>query len=341
MTITFPIPVNIQQLIFGSGLATLPMRPGLAEAFLNRVLPGQAPGGWSPERLLEVQEHLYRSTVKDYRTVRTRLREDLYALPWFLVGFHGWYMVARLLGFASPPWLTIEEDAGVLSAAMFELGIEQETDEVGALVSALTASRAEDRLQNADIHFHVFAELVIYASSAAIRRGHRGPLYPPAYSVFVSYAHADVEFVDSLARFLEMNGVSTWYDTSDLKSATTLDGRLVEAIHGKEAFVVVLSEEALGRPYVCLEIREALAAGKLILPLARVPLERVTRFRDPRDGADLGAQLMTYSVMEGHGIAPVDAYRLVLRSLQKTSIDTTRWRADEGGVVGALSTGSG
>jgi hypothetical protein len=46
--------------------------------------------------------------------------------------------------------------------------------------------------------------------------------------------------------------------------------------------------------------------------------------------SELWSELSRFLILDCSALSPIDAYREVLRNLQRKNLDLTRWRADEG-----------
>ena len=91
------------------------------------------------------------------------------------------------------------------------------------------------------------------------------------YDCFISYYSGDRDFVDRLDRDLKLRELFVWRDQREVDIGDPLSGRIQEGLTQSYCFVIVLSPEALSRPWVIEELRAAYAmrlAGELkILPL--------------------------------------------------------------------------
>jgi WD40 repeat protein len=120
--------------------------------------------------------------------------------------------------------------------------------------------------------------------------------------VFVSYAREDSAFVERLYSRLVASGRSAYVDTRGIPVwSPDWQAELYEAIEGADAFLFVLSEDALSSPNVALELRHAVEHGKRIKPLqirdvdtAKLnevdPAVRVPQWIDFRDDASFDAR---------------------------------------------------
>ena len=85
-------------------------------------------------------------------------------------------------------------------------------------------------------------------------------------SVFVSYAHADGDFVRKLVNDLRRQRVTVWADER-LHGGRDWRDQLAYAIEQSDALALVMSPDSLGSEWVQWEIEQARAAHKPIFPL--------------------------------------------------------------------------
>lgn len=336
MTIKFPIQIDIRQFLFGSMVASMHYRPQSVGALRDR-LPAMSPGGAHEDFVAQLQAHLYHSTLNDLLRARTKLGNDIYAATWFVLGFHGWLAIAKLEGLDGPSKLPDMDHVGVLRDALFELGIETDHEAIREALRDTPVPSGGEILKKIDNRLCYFSNRVEYLSSAAIRCGQRTGLHVPAASAFISYAHEDADLVNGMANFLEKHAVNIWLDSDDLRSAARLDGRLRAGIERQEVFVVVLSEASLRSRWVVLELATALKLGKKILPISLVPSDTLDALRSHEGGVALYEGVMAFPVVACEkNDGWMAAYRRVLQNLQKTELDLTRWRQDEGAALAAF-----
>jgi len=320
--------------MFGSTLASLQHRPGFAEAALKMLpLGGRS---LSPN---DLQQQLYRMTTQHLRSQRATLGADPCELSWFLVGFQGWLAFSAHLNLQFPDWCpdlssidllgpaAMDRDVfnlELLRVAALDLGINTTHEELADFVSQI-AAKCESKLglHAIDLAAAYFAETVSYLSSAAVRSGHRTKLHTPAMSSFISYSHTNEDWIDSLANFLEGHAVRVWLAPFDLRSGVALDSRLKQAIEVHECLVVILTADSLTSQWVTLEIATAVEQRKEVMPVSLVPITDVKR-------SELWSELSRFLILDCSALSPIDAYREVLRNLQRKNLDLTRWRADEG-----------
>jgi WD40 repeat protein len=85
--------------------------------------------------------------------------------------------------------------------------------------------------------------------------------------VFVSYSRTDREFVRRLVDALTRNGKDVWIDWEDIPAASEWRSEIAAGIDGADAFVYVISPDAVTSPECAKELDHAIAQGKRIVPL--------------------------------------------------------------------------
>ncbi len=81
------------------------------------------------------------------------------------------------------------------------------------------------------------------------------------YTVFISHAHVDRWVAGQIAKELEAMGASCFLDSQVLETGDALDAELREALEGADELAVLLTPDALSRPYVWLEIGASWGRG--------------------------------------------------------------------------------
>ncbi|HSK73342.1 MAG TPA: toll/interleukin-1 receptor domain-containing protein [Pyrinomonadaceae bacterium] len=91
------------------------------------------------------------------------------------------------------------------------------------------------------------------------------------FDCFISYFHGDKDFVRRMERDLHLRDIHIWRDDSEIEIGDSISGKIEEGLRQSYAFVIVLSPEALTRPWVKEELKAAYAlrlAGEFkILPV--------------------------------------------------------------------------
>jgi WD40 repeat protein len=95
-----------------------------------------------------------------------------------------------------------------------------------------------------------------------------GPKDAGRYDAFLSYARADAHFaVGQLRRGLEASEQQVWVDVEDILGGAEWRARIKRGIESCNAFIVVISHASVASPHCRQEIEEAIALGKLIIPV--------------------------------------------------------------------------
>jgi hypothetical protein len=89
---------------------------------------------------------------------------------------------------------------------------------------------------------------------------------PHLPQVFLSYAHADFEFVNRLAGDLRRRQVKVWFDER-LQTGEAWRRKLAAAIKSTDAFLILLSPESVKSKMVLWELTTAQQARKTVFPL--------------------------------------------------------------------------
>jgi hypothetical protein len=84
--------------------------------------------------------------------------------------------------------------------------------------------------------------------------------------VFVSYAHADIDYVRRLVDFLRGEGVAVWFD-EHIPTSQRWDLELEHRIDTCRAMLVVMSSAARGSHWVGVELDHARRQNRPIFPL--------------------------------------------------------------------------
>ncbi|WP_250287599.1 toll/interleukin-1 receptor domain-containing protein [Frankia sp. CiP1_Cm_nod2] len=91
------------------------------------------------------------------------------------------------------------------------------------------------------------------------------------FDVFVSYGHADQEWVRVLAENLERAGLHVFYDEWEISASDVLVHRLDEGIRTSANGILVVSPDALARPWVAEEyaamLTRAVAGRQRLIPV--------------------------------------------------------------------------
>lgn len=91
------------------------------------------------------------------------------------------------------------------------------------------------------------------------------------FDTFISYFSGDKEFVRRLQTDLRLREIQIWMDEHDIEVGDSISGKIQDGLSDSYSFIIVLSPEALSRPWVKEELRAAytlrLAGEFKILPV--------------------------------------------------------------------------
>ena len=111
----------------------------------------------------------------------------------------------------------------------------------------------------------------------------------PGPHLFVSYAHADLPFVQLLSRDLDTIGVSYWLDAKDIRGGDSISESIEQGLAAADYFLLCLSKTSVARQWVQREYRTALnmqlsseTARPRIVPLIVEPCDTPVLLRDIR-----------------------------------------------------------
>ena len=132
----------------------------------------------------------------------------------------------------------------------------------------------------------------------------------PVSRLFISYAHADSEFVDKLTERLDQEKIEYWRDDKDLLVGAVIDRVISQGIQANALFLVVLTPHSIQSTWVQRELdeaaHEAAEGRKVLLPVlakglapAQAPA-RIRRFRcaDLNANAEREYELLLRSIRE-------------------------------------------
>lgn len=134
--------------------------------------------------------------------------------------------------------------------------------------------------------------------------------------VFISYAHADAEFVRRLRAELESRGVDVWVDEKEVLVGDSITQKIEQGLATSDFFCLVLSPTSVTRPWVQREYRSALSiqlsqqdGGIRILPIKTTdvslpPLLKDIRFADFSKGFMAGLYELCSAIGLPRDMAP-------------------------------------
>jgi hypothetical protein len=79
------------------------------------------------------------------------------------------------------------------------------------------------------------------------------------FDCFISYFSGDKDFVKRLEQDLRLHGIRTWRDDSEIDVGESITDKIQRGLSDSYSFMMVLSPDALSRPWVKEELRAAYA----------------------------------------------------------------------------------
>ncbi len=139
------------------------------------------------------------------------------------------------------------------------------------------------------------------------------PMAEALTSIFISYAHADRDFVRRLEKDLSQQGFSAWVDAAGLSGGQQWRRELQAAIDRSNVLLVVLSPDAVVSPYVQIEYGYASDEGKLVIPLyyraCKVPMElRTIHWIDFQQSYEQGLAALLQTLHRDAGTPPTSVF---------------------------------
>ncbi len=141
-------------------------------------------------------------------------------------------------------------------------------------------------------------------------------------SCFISYAHADVAFAETLEKRLRKEGVGVWRDAASLRAGEPFEAEIQRAIERNDHLLVVLSASALKSQWVMREVEMALRRDAPHYPSILIPVridDAVLKSRRP-----LWKQVAVNHIIDFRSKRrtikrdALDALDALLRALQRT-----------------------
>lgn len=85
--------------------------------------------------------------------------------------------------------------------------------------------------------------------------------------IFISYGREDIAFVGAMSKDLRENGINLWTDVSSLPGGANWPTEIAAAITQCQAFILVLSPDAVASDYVARELNLAAKNQRKIIPI--------------------------------------------------------------------------
>lgn len=115
--------------------------------------------------------------------------------------------------------------------------------------------------------------------------------------LFISYSHADSEFVDKISDRLNKRGIRSWRDIHDLK-AGRMETQIDRAIRKHEKVLLILSEHSLRSDWVEHEVRKAREVEKELGRDVICPVRLDDCWKSSRWPKRLMEQIMEYNILD-------------------------------------------
>lgn len=87
------------------------------------------------------------------------------------------------------------------------------------------------------------------------------------FEVFLSHTSHDKEWASEFASALRDEGVSAWFDATDLQLGERWQDVIQDALRESCILVVIISPKSLKSPWLFFELGAAVAGGKKIIPV--------------------------------------------------------------------------
>jgi WD40 repeat protein len=92
------------------------------------------------------------------------------------------------------------------------------------------------------------------------------------FDAFISYARKDSDVASGVRRALGEHGQAVWIDVEGIVAGADWDERIMRAIEGCEAFVFLISPASVSSTVCQRELRQAVEAHKLVIPVTVRPV---------------------------------------------------------------------
>jgi hypothetical protein len=117
------------------------------------------------------------------------------------------------------------------------------------------------------------------------------------FPLFISYSHADNEFVDKLGSSLQDKGVRYWRDTHEMK-AGRIEKQIDHAIRQNPTVLLVLSEHSVNSDWVEHEVRTGRELEKELSRDVLCPVALDDSWKSSRWPKRLMEQIMEYNILD-------------------------------------------
>jgi hypothetical protein len=123
---------------------------------------------------------------------------------------------------------------------------------------------------------------------------------PVSYTVFVSHSSKDDWVARQVGRCVEASGAEAFLDSSAFQTGDDVDRELKSALLQADELLVILSPEALERPYVWMEIGVAWSRDKRIVGVLHGVTTSELAARDGMPAFLIGIKLRDINDIDGY-----------------------------------------
>lgn len=130
-------------------------------------------------------------------------------------------------------------------------------------------------------------------------------LLPPStfQSCFISYSHADEEFVNALYSRLKNEGIQLWYVAEHMQPGRKIHEEIDNAVRLYDRLLLVLSEASMRSEWVATEIRTAIdqetkSENRKLIPIRLVGFDEIRTWHsfNADVGKDMAVELREYYI---------------------------------------------
>jgi hypothetical protein len=214
----------------------------------------------------------YLEMIAPLLNTRTKYAAGFFHLPWLVVGYH---LASRFLMIAEfgvdTPWYP--DDVDQVDAALYGFGLHCKYEDVPTIVDQLLAVDWSHDLAQSEgraARLHGFVNVAMAFHDMALTAYSKTRFVVPLYESFISYAAADHEFANDLARKIEQTQTAeVWFDGRAVSMGLQLTETLKSAIAASERLVLIASAASADSDFVHLEAEFAASRG---IPIVVLPV---------------------------------------------------------------------
>jgi hypothetical protein len=165
-------------------------------------------------------------------------------------------------------------------------------------------------------------DLVGIVRDSIALRSRAAPETPEYASCFISYSHADENFVSLLYSRLKHEGLQIWYAAEHMKPGRKLAEEIEVNVRLYDKLLLILSSTSMGSGWVATEMRMAVkeerrTGRKKLFPLRLVKFEDIQNWSsfNADVGKDMAAELREYFIQDFSGWEDGQVFELEARKL--------------------------